>query len=290
MNQHTRRILIALILGLGVSGLVLSCKTPGGLLQQKAELVPPPGMVLVPAGPFIMGSDEGQLNERRKRTVTLSAFFIDRFEVTNAEYSKFLVATGYLPPPGWTSPRPPKGKEDFPVANVTLYDAMACAKWAKKRLPTEEEWEKAARGPNGLTYPWGNEWKADIGAESAVARPVTALEQARSPYDCVGMVGNVREWTSSKYTLNMKPEPGVPFFLQPFAWLFGGIELKTKYARQTETLQSLSGQEHDVRVVKGGPSWLRTYSDCRAAFREAVPAETRDPSLGFRCALSPGEK
>jgi formylglycine-generating enzyme required for sulfatase activity len=267
-----------------IVALLSSCEVSTPPPKEKAELAPPPGMVLIPAGPFIMGSDKGQLNERRKRTITLPAFFIDRFEVTNADYSKFLTATGHLPPPGWPSPQPPRNKENCPVVDVTVHDALAYAKWAKKRLPTEEEWEKAARGPEGYDYPWGNEWKKGMGAESVESRRVTEFENARSPYGCIGMAGNVREWTSSKYTLNLKPDPGVPSFLQPFAYLFGGIELKTKYAQQTATLQSLSGVDRDVRVVKGGPSWLRDPSDCRAPFRESMPAETRDPSLGFRCA------
>ncbi len=245
-------------------------------------------MVLVPAGEFVMGSEEGQLNERPQRKVVVArSFYIDRTEVTCEDFSKFLMAVRpkFLPPPGWTSFEPPKGKEKFSVSSVTVYEAAAYAAWAGKRLPTEEEWEKAARGTDGRRYPWGDRWSPNMGAVSAASRVVTEFANAASPYGCIGMAGNVREWTGSAYTLALKSEPGIPAFLTPFAYLFHGITLKTQYARQVATLESLGGVATDDRVVKGGPYRFRTAFESRSAFRENVEGTERDETIGFRCAL-----
>jgi formylglycine-generating enzyme required for sulfatase activity len=103
------------------------------------------------------------------------------------------------------------------------------------------------------------------------------------------MEGNAREWTSSPYTMAIKPDAGgVPPFAAPFAALFAWLELKSKYPKQLDTLQSLGGQATDTRVVKGGPEptflLQRTAFECRVSFREAWKATTRDETLGFRCA------
>jgi formylglycine-generating enzyme required for sulfatase activity len=243
-------------------------------------------MVLVPADSFIMGSDKGQTNELPQRKLDLRAFYIDLHEVSNAEYSKFLLATRprFIPPPGWADFNPPKGKENFAVANITAYEADAYAQWAGKRLPTEEEWEKAARGKDGRLYPWGDRWDPEMGAASVAPRDVNRFPNAASPYGCIGMAGNVREWTASPYTLALKSEPGIPFFLTPFAYLFNGITLKTKYAKQVATLESLGGAATDDRVVKGGPTNLRAAFECRCSCREDYEASTREETLGFRCA------
>ena len=139
------------------------------------KTTPPPrgdvdGMVLIPAGTFQMGSEDGWDNERPVHTVHVDAFYIDKYEVTNAEYKKFVDAN-----PQWQKGRIqrrfhnghylhywngndyPLGKDDHPVVTVSWYAAMAYAQWAGKRLPTEAEWEKAARGGLvGKTYPWGD--------------------------------------------------------------------------------------------------------------------------------------
>ena len=110
-------------------------------------------MVYIPAGEFLMGEV--------KRPVSVQAFYIDRHLVTNAEYQKFVDATGYPAPLNWARGRHPEGKADHPVTQVKWDDASEYAKWAGKRLPTDEEWEKAARGTDGRTYPWGDEWGKD---------------------------------------------------------------------------------------------------------------------------------
>lgn len=152
----------------------------------------PPGMVYVPAGAFIMGSEVGDADETPRHLATTGAYFIDKYEVSNPEYQKF--------DPTYTFP---KGKENFPAC-VTWEQAAAYAKWAGKRLPTEKEWEKAARGTDGRMYPWGNtyddsfiNWDQSLPRDSSIARP-------RSPYGCVDMAGDAWEWTNDWY----KPYPG----------------------------------------------------------------------------------
>ena len=125
------------------------------------ELDPVP-MVLIPAGEFLMGNPEGKgrADEWPQRSVYLDAFAIDQVEVTNERYMAFVAATGHRNPPNsyGTGPlRSITGIEQLPVVQTTWYDAKAYCGWAKKRLPTEAEWEKAARGTDGRRFPWGNE-------------------------------------------------------------------------------------------------------------------------------------
>jgi formylglycine-generating enzyme required for sulfatase activity len=201
-------------------------------------------MVQIPAGEFIYQTDE---------KVTLPTFYIDKYEVTIGEYKKFLdylkahgdttefddplqpkgashiprdwdlyYARAAAPLPRWRMVKPPSGNGagapitlDCPVFNVNYYDAYAYAKWKGRRLPTEQEWEKAARGPNGNIYPWGNQWdpqkvnagtdyvaEPDAGYIPAVDgytwwAPVDAIQSDRSAYGVIGMAGNVSEWTGS---------------------------------------------------------------------------------------------
>ena len=129
--------------------------------------VGPHNMVLVPAGEFMMGTSadsDGLPDEHPLRLVYVSAFWIDRYEVTNTLYQQFVQATGYQAPANaspastlWEHNAPLPGIEQHPVVNVSWLDAVAFCHWAEKRLPTEAEWEKAARGTDGRTYPWGKD-------------------------------------------------------------------------------------------------------------------------------------
>jgi iron(II)-dependent oxidoreductase len=137
-------------------------------------------MVEIPAGEFTMGNDAGDDDEKPAHTVPLEAFEMDMFEVTNADFAKF-----------------------HPVVKVTWDDADAYCQWAGKRLPTEAEWEKAAKGEEGLLYPWGNEWdpaKANTkesGFRGTVA--VGSFAEGASPYGVFDMAGNVWEWMADWY-------------------------------------------------------------------------------------------
>src|SRR5688572_1012757 len=116
-------------------------------------------MAYVPGGDFTMGRDDGDEYERPAHLVTVKPFFIDLNEVTNEDYEKFVKEKGYQPPASWKTGTYPEGAGRLPVTGVNWEDANAYAAWAGKRLPTEEEWEFAARGADGRTYPWGNEWQ-----------------------------------------------------------------------------------------------------------------------------------
>jgi len=151
-------------------------------------------MVRVPAGRFLYGDD--------KREVELPEFWIDKAPVTNAEYARFVAETRHKRPEHWKGKTPPREIADHPVTYVSWDDAAAYATWAGGLLPTEEEWEKAARGTDGREYPWGEwadgccNWKeAGIGTTTPVGK---YSPQGDSPYGCVDMAGNVWEWTTSE--------------------------------------------------------------------------------------------
>jgi formylglycine-generating enzyme required for sulfatase activity len=201
----------------------------------------PEGMVAVSAGPFTMGSDKEDTSgvtaeygltkplyqdEHPAHPVTLPAYFIDQHEVTNDRYQKFIEATGARPPGHWVDGKPPADRGNYPATGMNWYDADRYCTWAGKRLPTEAEWEKAARGPDGLDYPWGNDFdvkKANTGGSGrADLAPVGSYPQSRSPYGADDMAGNVWEWVADWY----QPYPGSTYrsdaFGQKFKVLRGG--------------------------------------------------------------------
>jgi len=179
------------------------------VLLAEAKWPPPPpegmevpeGMVWVPPGPFIMGGEYGfdvQVARIEK------GFFVARTPVTNAEYARFVAATGYEPPRHWKGKAPPDELRDHPVVYVSWHDAVAYAEWAGERLLTEQEWEKAARGMDGRIYPWGDEFdptrcntdESGIGTTTPVGR---YSSNGDSPCGCADMAGNVWEWTASEW-------------------------------------------------------------------------------------------
>ncbi|MEJ2247261.1 MAG: SUMF1/EgtB/PvdO family nonheme iron enzyme [Acidobacteriota bacterium] len=176
--------------------------------SMEAEPAIVPGeMVFVPAGEFILGTDDKESNAYfPARTMDLSAFWIDKYEVTNAEYLDFSVENSYIGEgvkegKDWKMFFSPD-KANVPVVYITYNDTEAYCKAKGKRLPTEYEWEKAARGTEGIKYPWGNEWDGslantyELGYDGAIAIGST---QDISPYGVHDMLGNVQEWTSTKY-------------------------------------------------------------------------------------------
>jgi formylglycine-generating enzyme required for sulfatase activity len=159
-------------------------------------------MVCVPAGEFIMGSDEGAGDEQPMHTVHLDAFYIDETEVTNAQYQKCVEAGGCDPPVKTTFYDHHADYAQHPVVYVSWSDADAYCRWAGKRLPTEAEWEKACRGTDGRTYPWGEGIDCDhaqYGGCGGGTVPVGSKPKGASPYGALDMVGNVWEWVADWY-------------------------------------------------------------------------------------------
>jgi formylglycine-generating enzyme required for sulfatase activity len=211
-------------------------------------------MILIPAGEFLMGSppEEGNSDEHPQHTVYLDAFYIDKYEVTNAQYKKFMDATGHAAPSWWNDNN--FNKPEQPVVGVTWFDAEAYCKWANKRLPTEAEWEKAARGTVGRRYPWGNEvpnaggiWRANyyIGENGVddgfqYAAPVGSFPAGVSPYGIHDMAGNVLEWVAD--------------------WYDGG------YYSVSPKNNPKGPNSGSVRVLRGG-AWLGSVNLLRAASR-----------------------
>ena len=243
-------------------------------------------MVLIPAGEFQMGSNDGENDEKPVHTVYLDAFYMDIYEVTNAQYKKFVDAN-----PQWEKDRPgskyrddidylyhwngnsyPNGKGDHPVAHVNWRDAMAYAQWAGKRLPTEAEWEKAARGGLvGKTYPWGNAIdsnKANYGDN--VGRTIAVGKYPPNGYGLYDMAGNVWEWCLDEHNKGFyKSSPS----RNPIA----GRSIK--YIMNNFTNVRITS----VRVGRGG-SWYGGPENLRVARRtRSSPSHTYN-SLGFRCA------
>jgi formylglycine-generating enzyme required for sulfatase activity len=173
-----------------------------------------PEMILIPAGDFLMGSDpvkdKGAYDrERPQHKLYLPDYYIARTPITNAQYAAFVKATYHELPDHWERGRPPGGKEDYPVVNVSWRDAITYCDWLAELtgqpycLPSEAEWEKAARGTDGRIYPWGDRWNPqrcnskEAGIEDTT--PVGAYPEGASPYGLLDMAGNVRQWTRSLY-------------------------------------------------------------------------------------------
>ena len=239
---------------------------------------PPLGMVLIPEGRFIMGSHEAEgvvgvevgVDELPKHEVYLPAFYMDRYEVTNGAYKAFVDQTRrWKKIPGyWVNKTYPLGSREEPVSDTDWYDATEYCAWLGKRLPSEAEWEKAARGIDGRIWPWGDRfWKGEAntaGERHAWKRPVGLYPNDRSPFGVYDVVGNVREWTSSWY--QSYPNSALK---------------RTAFGKS-------------FRVLKGG-SYADSGANTRLAHRMAVRA-THDPdgdrawhtdlANGFRCAMN----
>jgi formylglycine-generating enzyme required for sulfatase activity len=187
-----------------------------------ATPVPPEGMIYVPGGEYRVGRDGGDAIAGPEHAVTLKPFFIDRTEVTNAEYKKFIDATGNKPPIDWENGSYPDGRDNWPVTNVSWQEANAYADWIGKRLPTEAEWEAAARGTDKRLYPWGNEWQpnnANVGTQAITE--VGQYKEGASPVGALDMIGNVWELTADQFklypgstaTFPATKKPGITYYV-----------------------------------------------------------------------------
>jgi eukaryotic-like serine/threonine-protein kinase len=245
-------------------------------------------MVLVPAGEFKMGSNQGAADEKPVFRVFLDDFYIDQYEVTNLRYAACVQAGKCTPPKeASSSTRTDFGNLDFanyPVLNLNWYQAMAYCEWRGGRLPTEAEWEKAARGTDGRLYPWGDEWDPEranyceiscnqYGNDGtyddgyAATAPVGSFSAGASPYGIMDMAGNVAEWVADWYAED---------------WY-----LTSSYA--DSVLVNPAGPENrETKVLRGG-SWLGNSRRLRAIQRDAAyPGQEGAATVGFRCAGWPG--
>ncbi len=198
-----------------------------------------------------------------KRTI-ITDFAIAETEVTNGQYAEFVKDAKYQAPPNWKNGAIPAGEEKFPVTDVSWKDAQSFCQWMSKktgrtvRLPSEAEWELAARGKEGLKYPWGNEWKKDAVSSSETGGKISAVKSSeinRSPFGVYDTAGNVWEWTQDK--LENESEASDQFVVKA---------LKNKQI---------------LRIVKGGTSKDKV-SQISAQARYEIPENTRVPEVGFR--------
>jgi len=237
-------------------------------------------MLRVPAGEFLMGSDSGDADERPQRRVYLDAFEIDQYKVTNVQYRRFLAATGRAGPqrwperyahlvpgrdPNWRGATYPAGETLHPVVGVGWTDAMAYCAWAGKRLPTEAEWEKAARGIDGRRYPWGDEWQAGRAntreAGVGYTQPVGSYPAGASPYGALDMAGNAWEWVSDLYD-------------------------RQYYTYAPDRNPSGPSTGTGERMLRGG-AWDSPPDHVRASYRNATHFFGPNFRAGFRCARGP---
>ena len=251
-------------------------QSPVSATQLASKEIDPVPMVTIPAGEFLMGNPEGKgrADEWPQRSVYLDAFAIDQVEVTNERYMAFVTITGHRNPPNPYGTGPllsAKGIEQLPVVQTTWYDAKAYCSWAKKRLPTEAEWEKAARGTDGRLFPWGDEpatlQRANFDHEWEDERtlyPVGSLPGGDSPYGVKDMAGNAREWVSDWY------DPDY-------------------YKHASDRNPQGPDKKGVVRSIRGG-SWHSPLSDITTSARGRGGFALQTHGTGFRCARGLGEE
>jgi formylglycine-generating enzyme required for sulfatase activity len=212
-------------------------------------------MNLVPAGSFVYGDNLPDA-PRPRQTATLPAFYVDETEVSNRQYRQFVEATGHTPP----ATADYSSQPDLPVSGISYDDATAYAAWAGERLPSEEEWEKAARGTDGRAYPWGNEpWTSGVPIS---LQPVNSFADRKSPYGALNMAGNVFEWTSSRFPAG---------------------------EREFTDMQQLLGNSNFSRewyVIKGGSFSPHGDVFFRCSYRRGLPSDQHSPVVGLRCVRS----
>ena len=240
-------------------------------------------MIQIPAGPFIMGTnyDRADPQDRPQHTVKLPAYWMDKYLVTNAQYAKFVAATSHRPPLNWKNGVIPNGEKMRPVTMITWYDASAYAKWAGKRLPTEAEWEKAARGTDGRRWPWGNKMepeRVNTYYNMGSATNVNAFPNGISPYGALDMAGNVDEWTADDFA----PYPGgdapVDLFQGKIPVVTSEKDKEMKVVDMVPT--TLKGK---YKVLRGG-SWKGDPFSTATYHRKPDWANYASDFYGFRCA------
>lgn len=250
-----------------------SAALAAGAIAASTPAGAPPSMVVVPAGEFVRGEAEGEADERPPQRVQLPAFAIDRTEVTTAAYGE-CVARGACRPAGGPAQKD-KPAPELPVVYVSWHDAAAYCAFVGKRLPSEAEWEKAARGTDGRRYPWGSEFACARGNfgnfggdgrcadEGAVGHPVAvgSFPGGASPYGALDLAGNVWEWVADLYAADAYKRP---------------LSIHAADERRPSPPAAR-------RVLRGG-GCCSIFGLPRSADRLALPGNYRDADIGFRCA------
>jgi formylglycine-generating enzyme required for sulfatase activity len=244
---------------------LIATSTP--VLDHGSTMLGEDGMTLlyVPAGEFTMGSNDGSDDEKPVHTVNLDAYWIDQTEVTNAMYAK-CVEAGACQPPSHTDSSTRSSYydnsdfDDYPVIHVDWNQAGSYCEWAGRRLPTEAEWEKAARGADARTYPWGNNdptadllnFNGNVGDTTKVGK----YPGGAGPYGAYDMAGNVWEWVNDWYD--------------------------SLYYEHSSSLNPTGSSTGEYRVLRGS-SWNLNYSSARSTFRYWSKPSSSHYLVGFRC-------
>lgn len=270
MKNRVSNLLLPILIFNLLFLLVGSCSVAGATAKTNTI---PDGMVYIPEGYFLMGSTEKDgrvgssigVDELPQHKVYVKGFYMDRFEGTVLDFRRFLIETGRQAPRIWVEDEwikmYPAPVDNHPMNGVSWYDAEAYCKWQGKRLPTEAEWEKAARSTDGRQWPWGNELNVlgKIKANTQEAgigwtTPVDSYPEGVSPYGVYNMTGNVMEWTSDWYNAY----PGSTLQREAF------------------------GEKY--KVLKGGAWENPNVPIGRSAYRLAVTPIWDHPGHGIRCA------
>jgi iron(II)-dependent oxidoreductase len=240
---------------------ILLCLSLIQLTTIAQEIKTHPDMVLIPGGHFTMGKDHPVADFSPAHKVRVDSFYMDTHEVTNREYLKFCEETGYKFPEFWNTAVFRSGEKflDHPVIGVNLFDAIKYAEWAGKRLPTEAEWEYAARGGlSGKEFPNGDKWTIEKATKAEswenMIYPVESYES--NGYGLYEMGGNVWEWVSDRYSEN--------------------------YYRQSPSDNPKGPEKGTLWVIRGG-SWHSGAMCKKVYYRKGMPPNWCDFGIGFRC-------
>ncbi len=292
MEGRLKLILLAVIvfmIGMPISGILRGTKPPPpdpdrvtivnpgqatrAFSSENPQVIVQEAMVFVPPGEFIQGTTRGGFNERPERLVTLRGFWIDRHEVTNHQYGRFVEQTEHRkpgPPSRYAKRLSQLRGPNQPVAYVSWYDANDYCHWRGIRLPTEAEWEKAMRGLDGRLWPWGNSprpGKANLGGGEdgyEATAPVGSFPLDRSPYGVHDGFGNLMEWAADWY----EEQSGV---------------------HSDESRTTNFADRGGYKTLRGA-GYTSHGTDLRITTRSFMVPDFRDETIGFRCAKSDLEK
>lgn len=254
-------------------------------LVSKAQWEELDSTVVIAAGPYLMGTnfDRADPQDRPQHSVRLPEYRIDKYLVTNAQYARFLAETGHRPPSTWKGGRIPDGQLLYPVTLVNWYDARAYAHWAGKRLPTEAEWEKAARGEDGRRWPWGNTMdpkRLNTYYNVGSASNVDTYKNGTSPYGVFDMAGNVSQWVEDDFLPYEGSDAPAEIFQGKVA------KVVTPEDRALKLSEQIPVKQH-YKVLRGG-SWKSDPFSTATYHRSFDWPNYASDFFGFRCATDAG--